>query len=179
MPFIGESLDFTFTFCTRERPFLLTVWLFGGGGFFAITVTPEGCKTLEASFGSGLPWRSTSGSRADRSRSWRASTSAWSRDRPLTGYFRLRGEVDVLGLISACIELYLELTYEIDTGKAVGRAVLTVEVEVLFFSASVQIECEKKFKGSNQDPTFAQVMGPAPGGAVRPWDDYCAAFAAA
>ena len=38
----------------------------------------------------------------------------------LTGYFRLRGEVDVLGLISASIELYLELTYEFDTGKMVG-----------------------------------------------------------
>ena len=40
----------------------------------------------------------------------------------LTGYFRLRGEVDVLGLISASIELYLELTYDFDTGKMIGRA---------------------------------------------------------
>ncbi len=180
VPFIGESLDFTFTFCTRERPFLLTVWLFGGGGFFAITVTPEGCKTLEASFEFGaavaLDFGVASGSVEVMAGIYFRLESGNSQ---LTGYFRLRGEVDVLGLISACIELYLELTYEIDTGKAVGRAVLTVEVEVLFFSASVQIECEKKFKGSNQDPTFAQVMGPAPGGAVRPWDDYCAAFAAA
>ena len=43
------------------------------------------------------------------------------------------------------------------------------------------IECEKKFKGSNQDPTFAEVMGPDAGGdlAASPWAAYCAAFAAA
>ena len=98
----------------------------------------------------------------------------------LTGYFRLRGEVDVLGLISASIELYLEFTYETSTGKAVGRATITVEVEVLFFSASVSVSCEKKFAGSNGDPTFVDVMGLAPlapPGAVRPWDSYCHAFA--
>ena len=84
----------------------------------------------------------------------------------------------MLGLISACIELYLELTYEPPSGKATGRATLTIEVEVLFLSMSVEISCEKKFKGSNQDPTFEQVMGLAPPGGTRPWDDYCAAFAA-
>ena len=50
VPFIDESLDVTFNFCTRENPFRLTVWLFGGGGFFAITITPEACRVLEAAF---------------------------------------------------------------------------------------------------------------------------------
>ena len=50
VPFIGDSLDFTFNFCTRENPFRLTVWVFGGGGFFAITVTPDRCRMLEAAF---------------------------------------------------------------------------------------------------------------------------------
>ena len=40
----------------------------------------------------------------------------------LAGYFRLRGEVDVLGIISASIELYLELKYVFDTGKMHGLA---------------------------------------------------------
>ena len=97
-------------------------------------------------------------------------------DGELTGYFRLRGEVDVLGLISACIELYLELAFEPSSGKAVGRASLTIEVEVLFLSTSVKISCEKKFTGSNADPTFADVMG-NPTLPVRPWDEYCDAFA--
>jgi hypothetical protein len=89
----------------------------------------------------------------------------------------MRGEVEALGLVSVCIELYLELTYETASGKAVGRATITVEVEVAFFSVSVSISCEKKFAGSTGDPSFADVMGlPAPGG-IRPWDTYARAFA--
>ena len=33
----------------------------------------------------------------------------------LTGYFRMGGEVDVLGIISVSIELYLSLKYEFNT----------------------------------------------------------------
>ena len=39
----------------------------------------------------------------------------------LTGYFRLGGYVDVLGLISASIELYMDLTYDL-RGRQVHRA---------------------------------------------------------
>jgi hypothetical protein len=58
----------------------------------------------------------------------------------------------------------------------VGRATLTIEIEVFFLSFSVEISCEKKFAGANGDPTFAEVMG-APPGEPRPWDTYCLAFA--
>ena len=85
----------------------------------------------------------------------------------LTGYFRLRGEVDVLGLISASIELYLALTYQFDTGKMSGRATITVKVKVLFFSGSVSISCERQFAGSNGDPSFLEVMGARDGGLAR------------
>jgi hypothetical protein len=104
----------------------------------------------------------------------------------LTGYFRIRGEVDVLGLITASITLELSLTYEFETGKMVGRASVTVEVEVLFFSTSVEISCERRLAGSNGDPTFAEVLGiaqdgtvpdpGAPDGGVPAWSQYVAAF---
>ena len=80
-------------------------------------------------------------------------------DGSLTGYLRIRGEVDVLGLISACIEMYMGLTYEFGSGK-VRPATITVEVEVLLFSASVSISAERKFAGSKGDPTFADALGP-------------------
>ncbi|MEY2414755.1 MAG: hypothetical protein QOH53_89, partial [Ilumatobacteraceae bacterium] len=76
-------------------------------------------------------------------------------------------------------ELYLELTYEFSSGKAIGRASLTIEVEIFFLSFSVSIEVEKKFKGSNQDPSFLEIMGPPDASGVRPWDEYCRAFQAA
>ncbi|MDQ7993430.1 MAG: hypothetical protein REI45_12235, partial [Propionicimonas sp.] len=179
VPFIDDSLDFRFNFCTRENPFRLTVWLFGGGGFFAITITPEKVRVLEAAFEFGaavaLDFGVASGSIEVMAGVYFKLEDD---EAQLTGYFRMRGEVDVLGLISASIELYLELSYEFASGKAVGRASISIEVEVLFLSFSVSIEVEKKFKGSNQDPSFAQIMGPPVDG-VRPWDEYCEAFIAA
>jgi hypothetical protein len=100
----------------------------------------------------------------------------------LTGYFNLKGRVSVLGLITASLELTLELSYEFASGKCVGRASLVIEVEVLFFSASVEVKCEKKFAGANGDPSFRQIMAsyadPVSGDVVEPWTDYCEAFAA-
>ena len=109
----------------------------------------------------------------------------------LAGYFRLEGHVDVLGLITASLELYLELRYEFETGKAVGRATLTIEVSVFLFSGSVTIRCERKFAGSNGDPTFRQLMGLSTDPALPladelaqihddtryAWRDYCETFA--
>jgi hypothetical protein len=94
----------------------------------------------------------------------------------LTAYFRIRGEVDVLGLISASITLELSLRYEFDTGKLFGRASLVVEVEVLFFSASVEITCERRLAGSKGDPTLRQIMPPT-AGMNDDWAQYCGAFA--
>jgi hypothetical protein len=187
IPFIGEPLSVYFNFCTRENPFLLTVSMFGGGGFFGITLDPGGVHLLEASFEFGA---SISIDLGVASGGVHVMAGIYFRmmmkDDPepdeasLTGYFRLGGEVDVLGIISVSIELRMELTYEFNTGKCIGRATLTIEVEVLFFSASVEISCERKFAGSNGDPTFLQLMEKgtdAFGKQVDPWLEYCQAFA--
>ncbi|MEA2864105.1 MAG: hypothetical protein QOC84_2061 [Bradyrhizobium sp.] len=179
IPFLGKSVTVGFSFCTREHPFTLAVAFLGGGGFFGIRLSPQGLEVLEMSLEFGaivaLDFGVASGSVS-------AMAGVYIRlegDKgSLTGYFRVRGEVDVLGLISACIELYMSLTYEFDTGKLIGRAEISVTVKVLFFSGSVSISCERKFAGSNGDPTVAQMLEVKPDGSSKPWDDYCLAFAA-
>ena len=181
IPFIGDPLSVFFNFCKRESPFLLTVSMLGGGGFFGITLDPHGVQILEASFEFGavlaLDFGVASGSVHILAGIYFKIEAG---NASLTGYLRIGGEVDVLGLISASIELRMELSYEFSSGKCVGRATLTVEVEVLFFSASVEISCERKFAGSSGDPSFAQLMEPylLNGATVKPWDDYSMAFAA-
>ena len=53
----------------------------------------------------------------------------------------------------------------------------TVEVEVLFFSASVEISVERRLAGSTGDPTMYQVMPPDDAGTNVDWELYCDAFA--
>jgi hypothetical protein len=181
VPFIGnEALTIGFNFCTREKPFRLTVMMIGGGGFVGIRLSPRGLVLLEMSLEAGaclsINLGVASGSVSIMVGVYlRLEADAGS----LTGYFRIRGEVDVLGLISASITLELSLTYEFATGKLVGRASIEIEVEIFFFSFSVTVSCERRLAGSNGDPTFEQMMGLLPDGTSPAWSTYCAAFAEA
>jgi hypothetical protein len=180
IPFIGDPLTVRFNFCERHEPFTLTVALFGGNGFFALTLDPHGVQILEAAFEFGA---SISVDFGVASGGVRVMAGIYfrmeSNEAMLTGYFRMGGEVDVLGLVSVSIELYIDLSYEFSSGKCVGRATLTIEIDLFFFSKTFRIRCERKFAGSNGDPSFAQLMGPyLENGLTRnPWQEYCEAFA--
>ena len=151
-----------FNFCKRNEPFLLTVSALGGGGFFLIEVDAAGVKRLEASleFGASLSidFGVASGGVHVMAGIYFAYDST--KGAALTGYLRIGGNVEALGILTVSIELYLGLSYEFSSGKAVGKATLTIEVEVFLFSASVEISCERKFAGSKGDPTLLDVMKP-------------------
>jgi len=193
IPFIGDPLSVNFAFCTKENPFVLTVMMFGGGGFFGITLDPGGIQSFEAAFEFGASLSvdfgvASGGVEIMAGVYFKMTLTDGKESALLNGYLRLKGYVDVLGLISCTIEMKMELIYESASGKCIGRATIIIEVEVLCFSASVEVSAEKKFAGSNGDPTFREVMGPAliasPTPAepdrtveVYPWREYCQAFA--
>lgn len=107
----------------------------------------------------------------------------------LTGYLRLNGELDILGIIRLALEFYLAFTYEsLPSEHIYGEAQLTVEIEVLFFSASVTLgPIKKTFKGG-EDSGGAQSLsataiasGPSPKTfadmtSAAHWADYTAMF---
>lgn len=193
VPFIGGELEVGFAFCRREAPFRLTVSMLGGGGYFGIVLSPKEIAVLEAAleFGAAVSMNFgvASGSLSVMAGVYFRLDAA--KGVKLVGYLRARGEVDVLGLVSASIELYLEIGYE--NGFAVGRAVLTISIEIGFFSESVEISCEKRFAGSGtgtglsatgissiSPPTFAELMAvypdPVTGQRRDPVLEYCTAF---
>jgi hypothetical protein len=189
VPFLGDAVTVGFYFCTREKPFRLTVLCVGGGGFVGVRLSPKGLVLLEMELEACAQLAIDLGV---ASGSVSIAVGLYLRlegsDGSLTGYFRIRGEVDVLGLISASITLELSLTYDFGSGKMIGRASITIEIEIFFFSFSVSVSCERRLAGSNNDPTFAEFLGitgdativpnpGAPDGGVPAWTDYCAAFA--
>jgi hypothetical protein len=185
VPFVGSNpVSVRFNFCEREQPFLLTVTLFGGGGFFAVAVDAGGLQRLEAAFEFGasvsMNFGVASGAVHVMGGVYFSYDSA--KGATLTGYFRVGGNVSVLGILSVSLELYLALSYEFSSGKAVGRATLTVEIDIFMFSMSVDVSCERKFAGSAGDPSFAELMASYsdpdhPAITVDPWRDYCEAYA--
>jgi hypothetical protein len=78
-------------------------------------------------------------------------------------------------LISASLTFNLQLAFLKETGHSVvwGEATLTIEVEVLFFSASVSVTCRREFGGSDGDPKFIELVPDQ-----TTWAAYCQAFAA-
>jgi nucleoid-associated protein YgaU len=177
VPFLGDAVTVGFGFCSKDRPFRLTVMAIGGGGWVAIRLSPAGLVVLEMGLEGGaalsLDFGVASGSVSVMIGVYLRLEGS---EGQLTGYFRIRGEVDVLGLASASITLELSLTYDSRTGKLVGRASLRVEVEVMFFSASVEVVVERRLAGSEGDPKLIDVMPPDEGGQDM-WESYFDAFA--
>jgi hypothetical protein len=187
LPFLNGSPLFDFNVSQREHPFNLTVAFFGGGGFFHLQLDTLAVRIVEAAFEFGACASinlgvASGGVHIMAGIYFKLETQPdGSKAATLTGYFRMGGELSVLGLISISLEFCLSFTYESGKkdaagnelpGKATGIATLTVKVEVLFFSKSIEITVEKKFGGQDGDPRFAEVWD-APG----VWTEYAGAFA--
>ncbi len=175
LPFNNEPMQVRFNFSERQSPFSLTVSLFGGGGFFAIGVGTEGVNEIEAALEFGAAISINLGVASGGVEVKAGVYFHWMQDSvELTGYVRLHGELSVLGLISASLTFNLQLSYLKQGNESLvwGEASLIVEVEVLVFSASVEVHCKREFAGSESDPTFLDLI---PNSGV--WADYCGAFA--
>jgi hypothetical protein len=175
LPFDGDPVSIRFNFSERQKPFLLSVSLFGGGGFFALALDNSGVREVEAAFEFGamaaINLGVASGSvyvKAGIYFHWKTDTVE------LEGYFDMGGEMSVLGIISISLKFHLALGYYKSGGKSEvkGQATLTVEIEILFFSASVSVTCERRLGGSDADPLFVEFHP-----AQSDWSEYAAAFA--
>ena len=177
VPFLGKAVTVGFGFCSRERPFTIAVAFLGGGGWCCTRISADGLEVLEIGLEAGaciaVDFGVASGSVSAMVGVYiRLEAKAGS----IAGYFRLRGEVEALAIVSVSIELYMELKYHFDSGKLVGRATITVNVSVLGLSKSISITAQRSFAGSNGDPSFKAVMVEKDGSSPA-WSAYCLAFA--
>jgi hypothetical protein len=182
LPFTGKPPTARFNFAERQNTFNLTVAMFGGGGFVAMVADTSGIQEIEAQLDFGAQIAINLGV---------ASGSVYVKGGfyfhyateaiQFEGFVEMGGRLSVLGLISVSLTFHLGLTYEllekagnngIRSCKLFGQATLTVEIEILFFSMSVDVSVEKTFVGAEADPTFADLL---PDRAM--WSEYCAAYA--
>lgn len=175
IPFTGDPVALRFFFSTRESPFLLTVSMFGGGGFFALVTTADGVQEIEAAFEFGAFAAFDVGVASGGVYVKAGIYFHWKTEAvELEGYVEMGGELSVLGLVSVSVTLHLSLGYykEGTTSEVRGQALLKIEVELLFFSIGVSVQVERRFAGSEGDPSFAELITDQ-----STWTRYCAAFA--
>jgi hypothetical protein len=173
--FLGDPANLRLNFCERHQPFILTVSLFGGGGFFAIDIGMDGVKQIEAALEFGAAIALNLGVAAGSASIMGGVYFQKSGDAfQVSAYFRAAGCLSVLGIISVSVELYIALTYSSKGnadhgGKLWGQASITVKIKIAFFSIKVGISIEREFAGS--DPKFIETVTPAH------WETYCKKFA--
>jgi hypothetical protein len=179
LPFLDGKPTLDFNVSERQRPFLLAVSIFGGGGFFRLQLDTAGMKIVEAAFEFGATASVDLGVASGGVHIMAGIYFKLERIEPsndlaptLSGYLRMGGYLSVLGLIKVSLEFNLSFTYDGAKDKAYGRATLTVNIEIVFFSTSVEVTVEKAFGGKSGDPDFA-LMFDKP--AV--WKEYALAFA--
>ncbi|MEE1752732.1 hypothetical protein [Streptomyces sp. SP18CS02] len=192
----NRPIEIDFAFATRERPFLVTVSGFGGGGYLELGVSagePDGglqrfVGGIEFGAGVAMDFGVAAGEVHVFGGVVFVKTGG---DIEITGYLRIGGSVSVLGLIRVSVELTLSLTYSVERNELHGTARLVISVDLTFWSTSVTLECRKSFPGpgltlaSEQDLPEAPVAPRAssvetalgPQGRSFPWQTYCQAFA--
>lgn len=173
LPYIDGKPGFEFGFARRSAPFLLTVECLGGGGFFHLLLNANGIQMVEGALEFGGEFSLDLGVASGAVHIMAGiyfQLKGTSSD--LAGFLDIGGEVSVLGVISISIDLNLSLAW-IHTpqgDKIQGRATLTISVQVIFFSISVQLSVERSFGSGSGDPKVDQLITP------RDWALYASAF---
>lgn len=176
LPFLEGPANLRLAFCERHQPFTLTVSLLGGGGFFAIDIGFKGVRSIEAAleFGASVALNLGVASGSATVMGGVYFKAGEKNAFELSAYIRAAGSLEVLGIITVSVELYVALSYASKTapehaGQLWGQASVSVKIKIAFFSKSVSISIEREFAGS--DPKFIETVSPAD------FIDYCAAFA--
>ena len=187
LPFTGAPLTMGFNFCSRENPFLLTVSIYGGGGYFLMVTTLHGIQSVEAAFEFGASLSLNVGVasggvsamggfyfKVEKVTKNIGGTNHELTQVTLTGYLRINGNLSILGMITVSLEFYLAFSAVFVGGKVdklIGEATLKVKVEVLFFSKTVSVSVRRELKGADADPKFVEMVD------RDDWQQYCMAFA--
>ena len=186
VPFNKDPVALEIGFASRQRPFTLTVLMFGGGGYFDMELIHSGLRRLEVSlqFGAAIGMDFVVG-RAEIHAYGGIRYALVNKKAELTGYIHLGGSLDVLGLVSVSIELRVELAYDFDHDYLVGRATIVIDIDLTFYSDSFELDSgdwiiaggsgDRQLDDSPSSPTFS-VPDPDDA-AANAWAEYRRAFA--
>jgi hypothetical protein len=123
LPFDNSPVLARFALASKEKPFLMSAGIYGGGGFVGIRTRADTLEILEASFEYGAVAAFAYGPIAGSGRITAGIYIRMGGRSPLIqGFFCAAGEASIVGLISVSAMLRVDLTYHPDTGQTSGAA---------------------------------------------------------
>lgn len=177
VPFDGRPIVTTLAFASRDKPFHLGVSVFGGGGYLLFEIDDGGIRTLEASLDFGAAVAINVGiAKAEVHALGGVRFNLEGDLVRVSGFLRIGGSVDILGLVSVTVELRVELTYE--APRLTGRATAVIEIDVTFWSGSIELDSgDYTFVGGSTPeaiPPSSSISVPPP--TLPDWQKYRNAF---
>lgn len=200
LPFDDRPVRFRFGMSGLDDPFSMTVMGLGGGGWFTDDLGLDGIERLDiAGFfeaKAAVDFGVASGGVSVKA-GFQFSVGAPAPEQTavleLTAFVSVNGNVEVLGIASATMDVYMGLSVVVPStlpGDVLlkGRAECSLRVSVAFFSKTVRFGVERSFKGARIPAPSGRSLTRAadePEGAVifsdsmsaEAWDSYCGAFA--
>jgi len=182
IPLNGDPLRVVLGFAERASPFLVSAGLLAGGGWLAVRVStdPDAGARVESVEGAlELGGNLSLNLGAAQGRAY-AFVGIYFRFEggavTVGGYVRLGGALDILGLITISVELFLGLNYESNRNVLIGTARMTICIDTMFFSAPVTLEVQRCFKATSSAVCSILPVSEDDLAAVD-WPAYWAAFA--
>jgi hypothetical protein len=164
LPFSGDPMRCEFGVSERDNPFLLSVGIFGGGGFFHMRLGLDGVELLEGALEFGVVAEISIGVATGGGYIMAGIYFSVSKtEAQVCGFVHANGHLDVLGLVSMDIDAYVQICYVKKDGKtyAEGEARLIIHIEILFFSADIELHAHYEFAGSDSSSSSGGGANPA------------------
>jgi hypothetical protein len=179
LPFDDRPAAVRLAFSERANPFLTTVSMLGGGGYLAIEVDTAGVRRIEGALEVGadttVDFAVISASVHVLAGFYFGLRTVDGRDAiEFSGYLRIGGAVELLGIAGVSIELTLSMALDITPGQPArigGRASVVVSVHLLMFTKALTLSAEKWFDIPSADPAFDELV------TLEDWETYWRAFA--
>jgi hypothetical protein len=179
LPFDDRPAAVRLAFSERANPFLATVAMLGGGGYLAIEVDTAGVRRIEGALEVGAETAIdlavvTASVHVMAGFYFGLTQVAGGAAVDFSGYLRIGGSVELLGVAGVSIELTLSMALDISPGRPArigGRASVVVSVHLLMFTKALTVSAEKWFDLPTADPAFDELVS------LEDWQTYWEAFA--
>jgi hypothetical protein len=148
LPFNGDPVRCEFGISDQQHPFLLSFGIYGGGGFLQLQLGLDGVQLLQGALEFGLVSSISIGPlRGEGFIVGGIYFRIAKNDAKICGFVHAHGHMDIFGLISLDVDLYVGVCYL--NGVVTGTATFSVHVSILFFSEDFSLQASYTFGGSN------------------------------